>query len=90
MRSTHDSRDAPTLKYRLSSRSSGLIVSSDAFVKDANEAKYGEYRTKQLILKMYGQMKEAMDSGTGYQTWLDPPPADERMALALSLAKYVK
>lgn len=32
------------------------------------------------ILEMNDQMKEAMDSGTGYQTKLDPPPADERVA----------
>jgi hypothetical protein len=33
-----------------------------------------------MILEIYDQMKEAMDSGTEYQTWLEPPPADERVA----------
>jgi hypothetical protein len=37
---------------------------------------------KLTILEMYDQMKEAMESGTEYQTWLDPPPADERLAHA--------
>lgn len=40
----------------------------------------GRYRTKSVILEMYDQMKAAMESGGEYQTWLDPPPADERVA----------
>ncbi len=43
-------------------------------VKRKDEAKHGDYRTKLMILKIYDKMKEAMDSGTDYQTILDPPP----------------
>jgi hypothetical protein len=49
-------------------------------VKRKDEAQYGEYRTKSTILEMYDQMKAAMESGREYQTWLEPPPADERVA----------
>jgi hypothetical protein len=53
-------------------------------MKRKDEAKYGEYRTKRVILEIYDEMKEAMASGVGYQTWLDPPPADEKLKLALN------
>jgi hypothetical protein len=56
------------------------IMDTFPIVKRKDEAKYGEYRTKTTILEMYDEIKEAMESGTGYQTWLYPPPADERAA----------
>ena len=49
-------------------------------VKRKDEAKYGEYRTKRVILKMYDEMAEAMRTGQPYQTRLDPPPANPRVA----------
>ena len=36
--------------------------------------KFGEYRTKQVILKIYDAMQEAIRSGRPYETHLDPPP----------------
>jgi hypothetical protein len=42
--------------------------------------KSNEYITANVYLEMYDQMKVAMESGEEYQTWLDPPPADERVA----------
>ena len=42
--------------------------------------KYGEYRTKRVILEIYNALAEAMRTGKPYQTLLDPPPADPRMA----------
>lgn len=56
------------------------VMDTFPIVKRKDEAKYGEYRTKRVILEMYDQMKEAMESGGTYQTRLDPPPADERVA----------
>ncbi len=35
----------------------------------------GEYRTKRVVLEIYNEMAEAMQSGKPYQTRLDPPPA---------------
>jgi len=49
-------------------------------VKRKNEQKSGEYRTKQVILECYDAMEEAMNTGQPYQTILDPPPADPRVA----------
>jgi len=45
-------------------------------VKREDEQKYGEYRTKRVILECYDAMAEAMRTGRPYQTILDPPPAD--------------
>jgi len=49
-------------------------------VKRKDEQKYGEYRTKLVILECYDAMAEAMKTGRPYQTILDPPPADPRVA----------
>lgn len=45
---------------------------------------YGDFGTKSTILSMYDQMKAEMESGKEYQTWLEPPPADERVAHSVS------
>ena len=41
---------------------------------------HGEYRTKRVILEIYDEMQQATDTGEPYQTRLDPPPADPRVA----------
>ena len=55
------------------------IMETFPIVKRKDEAKYGEYRTKRMILEIYDEMKVAMESGMAYKTRLDPPPADERV-----------
>lgn len=52
------------------------ILETFPIVKRKDEAKFGEYRTKRLILEIYDEMAEAERSGTKYRTRLDPPPAD--------------
>jgi hypothetical protein len=49
-------------------------------VKRKDEAAHGEYRTKRVILEIYDEMQQAMDRGQPYQTRLDPPAADRRVA----------
>lgn len=49
-------------------------------VKRKDEAKYGEYRTKRVILEVYDDMKDVMKNRGEYQMWLDPSPADEGVA----------
>ena len=51
-------------------------------VKRKDEAAHGEYRTKRVILEIHGAMQQAIDTGEPYQTRLDPPPADPRVAHA--------
>ena len=48
--------------------------------KRKDEQKYGEYCTKRVTLECYNAMTEAMKTGRPYQTILDPPPADPRIA----------
>jgi hypothetical protein len=50
------------------------IMETFPIVKRKDEAAFGEYRTKRLILDVYDRMQKAMDSGEPYQTLLDPPP----------------
>jgi len=56
------------------------IMETFPIVKRKDEAAHGEYRTKRVILEIYDEMAEAMRTGVPYQTRLDPPPADPRVA----------
>lgn len=52
------------------------IMETFPIVKRKDIAAHGEYRTKRLILEIYDAMQHAIDSGTEYQTILDPPPGE--------------
>jgi hypothetical protein len=56
------------------------IMNSFPIVRRKEEQQYNEYRTKRVILEIYDAMAEAQRTGTPYQTRLDPPPADPRVA----------
>ena len=56
------------------------IMETFPIVKRKDEQKYGTYRTKDTILEIYDEMAESIRTGTPYQTRLDPPPADPRVA----------
>jgi hypothetical protein len=56
------------------------IMETFPIVKRKDEQQYGEYRTKRVIMEIYDAMAEAIKSGRPYQTRLDPPPADPRVA----------
>jgi hypothetical protein len=56
------------------------VMDTFPIVRRKDEAVYGEYRTKHLILERYDALAEAAANGTEYQTVLDPPPADPRVA----------
>ena len=58
------------------------IMETFPIVKRKDIAKHGEYRTKRVILEMYDEMATAMRTGVEYQTRLDPPAADPRVAHA--------
>ena len=47
-------------------------------VRREDEAKYGEYRTKRVILEIHDEMQELVVTGDPYRTRLDPSPADIR------------
>ena len=45
-------------------------------VRHKDEQRFGDYRTKRVILDIYDAMQEAIAAGTSYRTRLDPAPAD--------------
>jgi len=56
------------------------IMDTFPIVKRRDEAAHDEYRTKRVILEIYDAMQQAIETGLPYQTLLDPPPADPRVA----------
>ena len=52
------------------------IMDTFPIVSRNDEEKWGDYRTKRVVLEIYDAMAEAIRTGVPYQTRLDPPPAD--------------
>ena len=52
------------------------IMETFPIVRRKDERKYGEYRTKRVILEVYDAMQEAKSRGQPYRSDLEPPPAD--------------
>jgi hypothetical protein len=56
------------------------ILETFHIVKRKDEQEHGEYRTKRVILEIYDEIAKATATSQSYQTRLDPPPADARLA----------
>ena len=56
------------------------IMDTFPIVRRKDEQRFGEYRTKRVILETYDTMAEAERANIPYKTRLDPPPADPRVA----------
>ena len=52
------------------------IMDTFPIVCRKDEERYGDYRTKRVILEIYDAMQKAIATGEAYDTVLDPPPAD--------------
>ena len=59
-------------------------------VRRKDEQQFGDYRTKRVILEIYDAMAEAQRMNVAYQTRLDPPPADPRVAHAAAVAAQIQ
>jgi hypothetical protein len=66
--------------YGISRDDAAYILDTFPIVRKNDEKAYGEYRTKRVILEVYDALAEAIRTGKPYQTRLDPPPADPRVA----------
>ena len=55
------------------------IMNAFPIVRRKEEIRYGEYRTKRVILDIYDAMQTAAATGEPYRTVLDPPPADSKL-----------
>ena len=60
--------------YGMSREDTDYILDTFPIVRRKDEERYGEYRTKRLILEIYDAMQKAIHAGMPYQTILDPPP----------------
>ncbi len=56
------------------------IMETFPIVKRKDVKQFGDFRTKLMILHVYDAIAKAMETGEPYQTMLDPPPADPRVA----------
>ncbi len=66
--------------YGIERDDADYIMETFPIVKRHNEDLYGEYRTKHVILDVFDNMQQVIETGEPYQTRLDPPPADPRVA----------
>jgi len=66
--------------YGLSRDDTDYVMGTFPIVRKHDEKAHGEYRTKRVILEIYDAMAEAARTGKPYETRLDPPPADPRVA----------
>jgi hypothetical protein len=67
--------------YGISRDDTDYIMETFPIVRKNDEKAHGGvYRTKVAILEIYDAMAEAIRTGKPYQTRLDPPPADPRVA----------
>lgn len=66
--------------YALSRDDTDYVLDSFPIVRKTDEKVHAEYRTKRVILEIYDALAEAARTGQPYQTRLDPPPADPRVA----------
>lgn len=66
--------------YGVSRDDTDYILGTFDVLERADIRHHGEYRTRRVILEVYDAMAEAIRTGVPYQTRLDPPPADPRVA----------
>lgn len=72
--------------YGISRADADYILDTFPIVREREISEFGEYRTKILILEIYDAMADAERTGIPYQTRLDPPPADPRVAHTSAVA----
>ncbi|NKS16897.1 N-6 DNA methylase [Rhodococcus hoagii] len=60
--------------YNLTRDDADYILDTFTTLRGNEESRYGEYRTKCLVLEIFDAMQRAIDSGEQYRTILDPPP----------------
>lgn len=73
--------------YGISQDDAAYIMDTFPIVRRKDEDKHGHYRTKDTILEIYAALAEAQRTGQPYQTRLNPPPADPRVAHPMRKAK---
>ncbi len=54
------------------------VMDTFPIVRRKDEERFGEYRTKRIVLDIYDAIQVSIATGGGYRTALDPPHADPR------------
>jgi hypothetical protein len=66
--------------YGLNREDADYVLETFPVVKKRDLERHGEHRTKRMILEIFDALAAATRNGQPYQTRLDPPPADSRVA----------
>lgn len=66
--------------YGLSRDDSDYVMETFPIVRKNDEKAYGEYRTKRVIIEIYDELADAIESKATYMPRVDPHPADPRVA----------
>ena len=66
--------------YGIARNDVDYIMDTFPIVRKEDERRYNEYRTKRVILEIYDVMATAVATRHSYESLLDPPPADSRVA----------
>jgi hypothetical protein len=75
--------------YGLDRSSIEYVMDTFPLIRARDQERFGEYRTKRVILEIYDAMAEAKCTGIPYQTLLGPPPADTSAAHPPALADSI-
>jgi len=67
--------------YGVNRDDTDYIMETFPVVKKKDIQQHGTYRTKLTILEIYDTMQHSIETSEPYQTLLDPPPGDLRVAL---------
>ena len=54
------------------------VMDTFPIVRRKDEERFGEYRTKRVVLDIYDAIQVSIAAGGDYRTALDPPPAEPR------------
>jgi hypothetical protein len=68
--------------YGLDRDDVSYVMDTFPIIRSRDVRAHGEYRTKRLVLEVYDELSQAIEREEMYQTRLDPPPADPRVAHA--------
>jgi Eco57I restriction-modification methylase len=66
--------------YGLDRDDVAYVMDTFPIIRRKDEQTHGEYQTKRVILEIYDELAQAIESGEPYRTRLDPPPADPSVA----------
>jgi hypothetical protein len=70
--------------YGLTRDDVDYVMETFPIVRQKDQAVYGEYLTKRLILERYDAMSEAIAARISYKTVLEPPPGHQAITLGVS------